>query len=94
MKSLILIALLCASASASGNQAENITVMSTLSSEESYRLYEFLNVPEVAEQGGRALVKRTSNMVCSRFGSYPGDREYECTVTISVNKFGEIDLNH
>jgi hypothetical protein len=94
MKSLILIALLCLNDSASANQYENLTITSILSSQESYRLYEFLDVPEVSEQGGRALVKRTSNMVCTRFGAYPGDREYECMVTISLKKAGEVVLRN
>lgn len=90
----VLLAALLISASALANQADSLTVTSTLSSQESYRLYEFLTVPEVAEQDGRALVKRSANIVCTRFGSYPGDREYECTATLSVKNSGEIDLNN
>lgn len=94
MKFAVLLAALLVSASALANQADSLTLTSTLSSQESYRLYEFLTVPEVAEQDGRALVKRSANIVCTRFGSYPGDREYECTVTLSVMNSGEIDLNN
>jgi hypothetical protein len=88
MKFAVLLAALLVSASALANQADSITVTSTLSSQESYRLYEFLTVPEVAEQDGRALVKRSANIVCTRFGSYPGDREYECKVSITVGHSG------
>ena len=84
----VLLAALLISASALANQADSLTVTSTLSSQESYRLYEFLTVPEVAEQDGRALVKRSANIVCTRFGSYPGDREYECNLSITVDRSG------
>ena len=94
MKSSVLLAALLVSAPAFANQVESLTVTSALSSQESYRLYEFLTVPEVAEQDGRALVKRTANIVCTRFGSYPGDREYECSVTLEIKNSGEISAKN
>lgn len=90
MKAILVLATVFFSSSLFASQAETITVTTVLNSQESYRLYEFLAVPEVAEQDGRALVKRAGNIVCTRFGYYPGDREYECSVSVTVNKAGDL----
>lgn len=83
-------ALLASTAYSTGD--DTIQVRSSLDSQESYRLYEFLSVPEVAEDGGRVLVKRTETVVCKRFGSYPGDREYECTIVTPIRRNGAVDV--
>ena len=92
-KFLSLMALMLATAAvASGS--EEVQIKSVLNSQESYRLYEFLDVAEVAERGGKVLVKRSGNVVCTRTSFYPGDREYECSVEVYVNRLGEISVKN
>lgn len=73
---------------------EQVQINTVLNSQESHRLYEFLDVAEVAEQGGKVLVKRSGNVVCTRTSFYPGDREYECSVEVYVNRSGEISVKN
>jgi hypothetical protein len=92
-KLLSLIPLMLATAVVASDNDE-LQIKTVLNSQESYRLYEFLDVAEVAERGGKVLVKRSGNVVCTRTSFYPGDREYECTVEVYVNRSGETPVKN
>jgi hypothetical protein len=87
-KLLSLMPLMFAAAAAGSNNQE-LQIKTVLNSQDSYKLYEFLDVAEVAEQGGKVLVKRSGDVVCTRTSFYPGDREYECSVEVYLNRAGE-----
>lgn len=92
-KLLSLITLMFATAAAAGDN-DDVQIKTVLNSQESYKLYEFLDVAAVAEQGGKVLVKRSGNVVCTRTSFYPGDREYECSVEVYLNRAGEISVKN
>ncbi len=92
-KLLSLITLMFATAAAAGDN-DDVQIKTVLNSQESYKLYEFLDVAAVAEQGGKVLVKRSGNVVCTRTSFYPGDREYECSVEVYLNRSGEISVKN
>ena len=76
--------------SAKANETGELSVELKLSSEESYKLYDFLDVQAVEDPDGRVLVKRAENVVCSRSSFYPGDLEYSCTLSVQVSKAGQV----
>jgi hypothetical protein len=81
-------------AAAVASDNNEMQIKTFLNSQESYRLYEFLDVAAVADQGGKVLVKRSGNVVCTRTSFYPGDREYECSVEVYLNRSGEISVKN
>lgn len=92
-KLVSLIPLMFAAAAVASDNNE-MQIKTFLNSQESYRLYEFLDVAAVADQGGKVLVKRSGNVVCTRTSFYPGDREYECSVEVYLNRSGEISVKN
>lgn len=64
-----------------------------LGEEESFQVYEQLQVPTEVEAGGKRLVRRGQNVSCSRSSYYPGDFEYNCTIQLLVTGQG-VTLPH
>jgi hypothetical protein len=70
--------------------ANDLALKIKLSENESYQLYEHMNLVVEAEEGGKRLVKKSDEVYCSKTSYYIGDFEYACYLTVQISEAGHL----